>query len=135
MSYTINEVASKFGLSAHTIRYYDKEGLLPFIARNKSGNRIFTDDDLDWIKLICCLKDSGMPIKEIKTYCDLSLVGSRTSKDRKSMLLEHRKEIVRQIKQLEQNLQLIDTKIEFYDNPDNVRLMDQLSEIATTNKR
>ncbi|WP_078410624.1 MerR family transcriptional regulator [Priestia abyssalis] len=132
MSYTINEVASKFGLSAHTIRYYDKEGLLPFIARNKSGNRIFTDDDLDWLKLICCLKDSGMPIKEIKTYCDLCLVGSRTSEERKNILLEHRKEVVRQLKRLKQNIQLIDTKIAFYDNPDNVRLMEQLSESATT---
>lgn len=135
MSYTINEVASKFGLSAHTLRYYDKEGLLPFVARNKSGNRIFTDADLDWIKLICCLRDTGMPIKEIKTYSDLWLVGSRTSEDRKSMLLEHRKEIVHQMKQLKQNLQLIDTKIEFYDNPDNVRLMDLHLKSTTTMKR
>lgn len=134
MSYTINEVASKFGLSAHTLRYYDKEGLLPFIARNTSGNRIFTDDDLDWVKLICCLKNSGMPIKEIKTYCDLCLVGSQTSENRKSMLLEHRKEIARQIKQLKQNMQLIDTKIAFYDDPKNVQLMDQLSESATIKK-
>lgn len=62
-------------------------------------------------------------------------IRSRTSEERKSILLEHCKEIVRQLKQLKQNIQLIDTKIAFYDNPDNVRLMEQLSESATTMKK
>ncbi|AZN42398.1 MerR family transcriptional regulator [Paenibacillus albus] len=128
MNYTINEVAQKFGLTAHTLRYYDKEGLLPFVERTKSGNRSFTEADVNWVALICCLKDTGMPIKEMKTYCQWAMQGAATSDERKSMLTEHRHEVVRQIENLQHNLQLIDEKIEFYNDPGNIPLMEKMKE-------
>ncbi|REE80185.1 DNA-binding transcriptional MerR regulator [Paenibacillus taihuensis] len=128
MNYTINEVAQKFGLSAHTLRYYDKEGLLPFIERTTSGNRVFTDADLNWVALICCLKDTGMPIKEMKTYSQWATLGAETIDERKQMLTEHRLEVTRQIEKLQQNLKLIDEKIEFYNDPDNIELMEKMKE-------
>lgn len=118
MNYSINEVASKFGLSAHTLRFYDKEGLMPFIGRDKSGNRIFTETDLNWVAMVCCLKDTGMSIKEIKQYADWCMEGMPTIGERKAMLVDHRKQVVRQIEELKKNLALIDSKIAVYDDPE-----------------
>ncbi|QHW34678.1 MerR family transcriptional regulator [Paenibacillus rhizovicinus] len=113
--YTINEVAELCEMSVHTIRYYDKEGLLPFITRNKSGNREFSANSLELIRLICCLKNTGMPIKEIKRYIDLLMEGEQTSEMRRSMMVDHRKEVARQFNDLKKNLNLIDLKISHYD--------------------
>ncbi|MGN8772297.1 MerR family transcriptional regulator [Paenibacillus barengoltzii] len=118
MHYTINEVARKFNLSAHTLRYYDKEGLMPFIGRDKSGNRVFTETDLNWVAMVCCLKDTGMSIKEIKKYADWCMEGMRTIDERKAMLIEHRKQVVKQMEELQKNLELIDSKIAVYDDPE-----------------
>lgn len=121
MTYSIQEVARKFGLSAHTLRYYDKEGLLPFVGRDKSGNRVFTDTDLQWLTMICCLKNTGMPIKEIKQYADWCAQGPDTIDERKAMLLAHRKNVVKQMEELQKHLALIDSKIAVYDNPELAR--------------
>ncbi|TXK86186.1 MerR family transcriptional regulator [Paenibacillus sp. N3.4] len=124
MNFTINEVANKFGLSAHTLRFYDKEGLLPFVERNKSGNRTFTEGDLKWIAMICCLKNTGMQIKEIKQYSDWCTQGSGTVDARKTMLTAHRSQVLMQIDDLKRNLELIDSKIAIYEDPDMARRMD-----------
>ncbi len=118
MSYSINEVANKFGLSVHTLRYYDKEGLMPFIGRDKSGNRVFTETDLNWVAMVCCLKDTGMSIKEIKKYADWCTEGMQSIDERKAMLAAHRKQVVKQIEDLHKNLELIDSKIAVYENPE-----------------
>ncbi|GGH82573.1 DNA-binding transcriptional MerR regulator [Pullulanibacillus pueri] len=112
--YTINEVAEICDLSAHTLRFYDKEGLLPFISRSKSGKREFSERDLELVKLICCLKNTGMPIKEIKHYIDLFMEGDDTFETRKQLMIEHRKEVLRQMSELKKNLNIIDLKIAFY---------------------
>lgn len=116
MKYSINEVANKFGISVHTIRFYEKEGLFPFIKRNNSGNREFSDSDLDWVKLVCCLKNTGMKIKDIHQYVDWCMKGNDTIDIRKDLLVEHRKEVLQQIESLQKNLQLIDFKISHYES-------------------
>ncbi|WP_127532877.1 MerR family transcriptional regulator [Paenibacillus kobensis] len=113
--YSIQEVAQICDLSPHTIRYYDKEGLLPFVARTKSGNRTFSDTDLELVKLICCLKNTGMPIKEIKKYMDMVVEGSGTAEERKQMMIAHRREVARQMDEMRKNLNIIDLKIKFYE--------------------
>ncbi|MDF2958701.1 MAG: hypothetical protein K0S39_436 [Paenibacillus sp.] len=118
MNYSINGVANKFGLSVHTLRFYDKEGLMPFIGRDKSGNRVFTETDLKWVAMVCCLKDTGMSIKEIKEYADWCMQGLQTIDERKAMLVAHRKQVVKQIEDLKKNLELIDSKIAVYENPE-----------------
>lgn len=115
MRYTISQAAEKFDLTAHTIRYYDKEGLLPFVERNKAGNRQFSDKDFDWLKLICCLKNTGMPIKQIKLYIQWCLQGDETLEMRRQMYLDHRTEVLKQMNDLQENLKTIDYKLEFYD--------------------
>lgn len=135
MIYTINEVANIFGISAYTIRFYDKEGLLPFVARNKSGNREFTESDVNFFKIICCLKNTGMQIKDIKKYIDLCMEGTDTIDVRKKLLMEHRKEIIKQMGILKENLGLIDSKIEIYKSPDAVEIVNEQSKKASDEKR
>ncbi|MDR3585861.1 MAG: MerR family transcriptional regulator [Desulfosporosinus sp.] len=135
MIYTINEVANIFDISAHTIRFYDKEGLLPFVARNKSGNREFTESDVNFFKIICCLKNTGMQIKDIKKYIDLCMEGTDTIDVRKKLLMEHRKEIIKRMGVLKGNLGLIDSKIEIYKSPNAVEIVNEQSKKASDEKR
>lgn len=114
MAYTTRQAAEKTGLSVYTLRYYDKEGLLPFITRDSLGNRLFTDKDMEWLEVICCLKNTGMSIKQIKKYVQLCFDGDKTREDRKQMLIEHRQEVVKQIDELKHNLEKIDYKISNY---------------------
>lgn len=114
MACTIKEAALRLNLTPHTIRYYDKEGLLPFVERDSAGNRIFSENDMDWLSLICCLKNTGMPIKQIKEYIEWCLDGDETLEIRKQMLLRHRQEVLRQIDELKHNLEKIDYKISHY---------------------
>ncbi|WP_309123328.1 MerR family transcriptional regulator [Paenibacillus sp.] len=118
MNYSIQEVANQFNLSIHTLRYYDKEGLMPFIGRDKSGNRVFTDSDLNWVAMICCLKDTGMSIKEMKLYAELCVRGMQSIEERKEMLVAHRKQVLQQVEDLKKHIELIDSKIEVYENPE-----------------
>lgn len=113
--YTINEVANICDISVYTIRFYDKEGLLPFVTRNSTGNRQFSEGDLDVVKLICCLKNTGMPVKEIKQYIDLCMQGEDTASARRQIMVDHHKAILRQIDDLKKNLTIVDLKIGFYD--------------------
>lgn len=135
MIYTINEVANIFDISAYTIRFYDKEGLLPFVARNKSGHREFTESDVNFFKIICCLKNTGMQIKDIKKYIDLCMEGTDTIDVRKKLLMEHRKEIIKQIGVLKGNLGLIDSKIEIYKSPNAVEIVNKRLKKASDEKR
>lgn len=120
MKYTISQVAEKFNLTAHTIRFYDKEGLLPFVERDGAGIRQFSDNDFDWLKLICCLKNTGMPIKQIRQYIEWCLQGDETLELRKQMLLDHRQEVLNQMESLKENLKTIDYKLEFYSSACNL---------------
>ncbi len=114
--YTINEAAKILDISVHTIRFYDKEGLLPFVTRNSTGNRQFNESDLELIKVICCLKNSGMPIKEIRQYIDLCMQGKDTAGARRQLMVDHRKAILKQIDDFKKNLNIVDLKIGFYDS-------------------
>lgn len=112
--YTIKQIAEKTDLTEHTIRYYDREGLIPFVSRTESGIRRFSEDDLEWINLICCLRNSGMPIQEIKDFMHLCLRGAETFEERKELLMKHREHILEQMKNLENSLNIVNYKINHY---------------------
>lgn len=116
MGYSIAEVAEKMNLTAYTLRYYEKEGLLPFVDRSNSGIRNFQDKDLEWLELICCLKNTGMSIKKIKEVISLYLEGDGTLDIRREIFICHREEVINQIAELEKNLDKINCKINYYDN-------------------
>ena len=113
MEYTIGQVAKLTGLSISTIRYYDKEGLLNGINRN-SGIRSFNDKDLNTIRVIECLKNSGMLIKEIRDFMKLCEEGDSSLNERYNFFLDQEKKVQDQIKSLNQTLKLIKFKQWYY---------------------
>jgi len=130
LTYTIKDISEMFGISIYTIRFYDKEGLLPFVLRNKSGNRVFTESDVSMFSTICCLKNTGMQIKDIKKYIDFCMEGASTIDLRKNLLLEHQEVIINQINALNENLGLIHFKIERYESPNAVEIInDQIRQV------
>lgn len=114
MGYTIGQVADKTGLSAHTLRFYDKQGLLPFVDRNEIGNRDFKESDFEWLAVITCLKNSGMPVKKIRQYIDWSMEGDVTLKQRLEVFETHKKFVAEKMAELEEYMQKIDYKIWYY---------------------
>lgn len=135
MSYTAGEVAAKLSLTKDGLRYYEKEGLLPPIARDESGHRAYSESDIEWIFLIRCLRDTDMPICKIKQYVSLLMAGGGDSiSERRDILKEHEVYLNEKIKIFQNLLQLIGKKIEFYDNalntdnPEAVRCMDYVAE-------
>lgn len=114
MAYTIGQFAHKCGLTAYTLRFYEKEGLLPFVKRSASGIRFFEESDLEWISIINCLKETGMSVKEIKEFIDWCRMGDATIKQRYHFFLEHKKKVEEQLKNLQKNMEKIDYKIWYY---------------------
>ena len=112
--YTIKQISEKTNLTEHTIRYYDREGLIPLITRTKSGIRQFSEDDLEWINLICCLRNSGMPLQEIKEFMQLCLKGKDSLEERRELLIRHRTRIQEQMANLDNSLNIVNYKIEHY---------------------
>ncbi|MGI5824092.1 MAG: MerR family transcriptional regulator [Bacillota bacterium] len=115
MLYSISQAAAKINVSTYTLRYYDKEGLLPMIERNQNGVRIFKEEDFAWLRLIDCLKASGMPIKEIKQYIDLAMEGDSTLEQRRNMFYERKAVIEQQMAELQKTLNSVKYKCWFYD--------------------
>ncbi len=114
MKYSIGEVAKKFNLSASTLRYYDKEGLFPNLERSESGIRSFSDTDLGSLKIIECLKNTGMPIKNIKEFIDWCGQGDATLHERYEMFIERKIIMDEQIASLQKTLKVIDYKCWYY---------------------
>ncbi len=112
--FTIKQISEKTKLTEHTIRYYDREGLIPFITRTQSGIRQFSEDDLEWINLICCLRNSGMPLQEIKEFMRLCLKGKDSIEERRELLIRHRTRIHEQMANLDSSLNIVNYKIEHY---------------------
>ncbi len=113
MSYTISEAAEKTGIPPSTIRYYDKEGLLPNIKR-KNGIRVFEDIDLRLMGLLSCLKNTGMPIKRIREYVELTTQGDASLQERYEIIKIQRQFVLDQIEQLQYYLAELDFKDWYY---------------------
>lgn len=114
MGYTVKQVSEKTHLNAHVLRYYEKEGLLPHVKRSASGYRHYSEDDLEWLGLICCLKNTGMSIKQIRDFVELSTKGEATFKQRCDMLIEHKKNVEVQIQELYRHLEKVSHKIAYF---------------------
>ncbi|CAJ1185917.1 hypothetical protein FD33_GL001732 [Companilactobacillus paralimentarius DSM 13238 = JCM 10415] len=122
-TYSIKEVADYFQLPISTIRYYDKKGLLPFVSKNAAGYRVFSKSDFGFIKTICCLKDTGMPIRDIRTYINLCMQGTTSIQQRGELLQQHKTNVLKQQQVLHDNLKEITTKIQRYASDDSVNII------------
>lgn len=114
MGYSIGMFSKATGLSVHTLRYYEKEGLI-FAERDKNGRRVYFDKDIAWIEFILRLKETGMPLRDIRRYALLRYAGDETMPERLRMLRSHRESIRGEIKKWEANLANMDRKIKIYE--------------------
>lgn len=114
MNYPIGEISKMFHLPIHTLRYYDAQGLFPFIKRDEHDNRYVEEKDLKLIRSICCLKDSNMPLKEIKNYIDLYMEGDSTLEERCQIFYSHKEKLLKQIHDLEESMLVMDKTINNY---------------------
>lgn len=112
---TITEVSKKYGLSADTLRYYERIGLIPPVHRNSSGNRDYTEADCKWVKFIKCLRSAGLSIETLIEYVNLFQKGSDTISARKELLFEQRKQIAEKVNELQETLKFLDQKIDGYE--------------------
>lgn len=112
--YTIKDVSKRTGMSAHTLRYYDKKGLLTFVRRSESGVRLFTEEDFESLFTIHCLKESGMSLAKIKEFMDLYIQGNETIVARGKLFQEQKKEVEKQIQLLQEMLIIIEYKCWFF---------------------
>lgn len=118
MFYTVGEMAKILNTTSSTLRYYDKEGLLPFVERTGSGIRMFKDSDYEWLLVIDCLKNTGMGIKDIKKFIDMAITGDATIKERLQMILRQRESVQEQMAKLQQTLDILDYKVWYYTTAD-----------------
>ena len=112
--YSIQDVSKKTGLTAHTLRYYEKEGLISGVERSQGGFRQYTDEDLERLGLICCLKNTGMSIQEIARFVQLTHEGDHTLAERVELLREHRENVIARIAELQKHLDKVTWKLNFF---------------------
>jgi len=111
----VKEVAALTGLSAHTLRYYERVGLLDPISRASSGHRRYSEQDTSWIEFLGRLRTTGMPIRKMKRFADLRRGGDPTVPARRALLEEHRIEVRQRMVELERDLAAIDEKVGLYE--------------------
>lgn len=114
MFYTVGEMAEKLDVAPSTLRYYDKEGLLPFVERSSGGIRMFQEKDFSWLSIIECLKKTGLPIKEIKQFMDWCAEGDSTIGQRLELMEKQRAVVQQQIAQMQDTLEMLNYKCWYY---------------------
>ncbi|ETA79473.1 MerR family transcriptional regulator [Youngiibacter fragilis] len=115
MIYTVGEAARQIDVAASTLRYYDKEGLLPFLERSGGGIRMFKDGDLSWLRTIECLKKTGMPIKDIKHFIDYCMEGDSRIDERLEIIRAQRESVIRQMEEMQSMLDMLSYKCWYYE--------------------
>jgi DNA-binding transcriptional MerR regulator len=111
---TIAQAAEEAGVSVHTLRYYERAGLLTPIERNGSGHRRFTPEDVEWVVVCTKLRATGMPIRRIREYAELVRQGEGNEAERLALLEAHREDVRARLREVRRNLELIDYKIDLY---------------------
>lgn len=113
---TIKDVSKQFGISADTLRYYERAGMIPPVSRTVGGSRDYQDEDLRWVELALCLRSAGLPVEVIAEYVRLSQSGSGTIPDRLALLEQQREVLLEQQRQTNAALSRLNHKITVYQN-------------------
>lgn len=111
----IADVSKKYELSADTLRYYERIGLIPEVNRNKSGIRDYTEEDCRWVEFIKCMRNAGLPIEVLIEYVTLFQKGDETIQARKELLTEQRKQLIEKMEDMKKTMERLDYKIERYE--------------------
>ena len=115
MLYTVGEMAKLLGIAASTLRYYDQEGLLPFVERSSGGVRVFTEQDYAPLAVICCLKKSGLSVREIRAFVMLAQQGDDSLRQRLELFRRRKAAVERQIADLQETLRVLEEKCRYYE--------------------
>ena len=115
MTYTIGEMAKRLGVAPSTLRYYDKEGLLPGVGRSDGGMRVFRDSDFEALKIIHCLKASGLQIREIREFIRLVSLGDQSIGARLALFRKRKAEVEKQMAELQETLDVVNFKCWYYE--------------------
>ena len=114
MFYTVGEMAKKLSVAPSTLRYYDKEGLLPFVERSSGGIRVFKEADYEWLMVIGCLKKTGMPLKDIKEFIEMAIKGDDTIDKRLQLIQNQKASIEHRISELSEIRKVLEFKEWYY---------------------
>ncbi|EQA3616764.1 TPA: MerR family transcriptional regulator [Listeria innocua] len=114
MEYIAHEVAEKLGITVPTLHYYEKAGLLPSIKRNSVGNRIYTEENIEWLYMIVLMREVGVPIREIRSYIQLLLKGPETIPERYQLVTQYKQSVEEKIKAMQTSLKWLGAKVNFY---------------------
>jgi len=112
--YTIKQVAEIMDISAHTLRFYDNEGLFPYVSRNDNNIRVFSEHDLEWVRIVQCLRDTDMPLADIRHYIDLCKQGRDTVEERYHIILEQKQRAEQELVSMHKRLEILDKKTMYY---------------------
>jgi DNA-binding transcriptional MerR regulator len=113
MNIPISDAATRAGVSIHTLHYYEREGLL-HVARSTSGHRRYSSEDLEWIDILTCLRETGMPIRTMREFAALVQQNASNIPERIRILEDHRLEVIERLKALQHNLKHVEGKIGYY---------------------
>jgi len=119
MFYTIGEMARRISVAPSTLRYYDKEGMLPFVERSSSGIRMFKDIDYEWLQVIECLKKTGMQLVDIKRFIEMAMQGDETIDERLKLIVKQKEAVKLQIDDLNATLKTLEFKHWYYETAKN----------------
>lgn len=112
--YTVKQVAEILGISVHTVRYYDDKGLIPGTKRNSANQRVFDDEELEWLFVSVTLRNTGLSLAEIKRYITLYQQGDDTLPERYQIMQEQRARTIQEMEDLKLRLAVLDRKLEHY---------------------
>ena len=112
--YSFHEVCERTGLSAHTLRYYEKEKLLPNVRRSPGGFRQYTEEDMEALGMICCLKNTGMSLQDISRFMTLAREGDQTLRERCELLKKHRDTVLKRMEEMQRYLDKVTWKVNFF---------------------
>lgn len=115
MLYSMKYVVENLNISAKTLRFYEEQGILPNVTRDEKGRRVYSEQHIDWISFIRCLRETGMPLSKIKEYKELYEVGNPTFLQREEMLKAHKLEVQKKIEENLKHLEEINYKIAMYE--------------------
>ncbi len=115
MVYTVGEIAKMLDVAPSTLRYYDREGLLPFVVRSNGGIRMFREEDIGWLRVIGCMKKAGMSISSIRDYISMALKGDETIDERLKMFQHQREVLQAQMSELQHTMDVVDYKCWYYE--------------------
>ncbi len=116
MEYLIKDASKILNISIYTLRYYDKEGLTPFVKKDKNGVRKYTEEDLEWIRMLINLRDIDMPISNIKEYIALYIKGDETIPERRELMFRYKEYVKKKVEDTLKNLEMTTKKLRQYDS-------------------